>query len=202
MDALAEPNPTGRYRGQIFKPFVALFGSTEDARINLLAITNASARVDQQTNALCPAPNSAGFAWEAAANVCVLAARTFQDTPYKDINNQSYPDMPVPENGSIGDMAFYDNRDALVKGGCSTVILSQGAYKVQDFVTTYHPAGEVPLQYAYVRNLVVDFNVAFGYRMLEQIHVVDRVIVADDQITEARLSIKPAEWRSIFVRIL
>ena len=195
-------NPTGRFQGDVFKPFIAPFGSVLDDKDDLAAITDAAARIDQQTNVLCPAPKSEGNSWEAAANATVVYARIAQDTPYLDINNKSYPDMPVPDNGIIGDLSDYNNRDFLVKKGCSTVILDKGAYKVQDFVTTYHPAGEVPLQYAYVRNLMVDFNVAFGYRILEETEVKDHVIVADNQITDAAKAVKPKEWKAVLFSYL
>lgn len=190
-------SPTGRYLGEIFMPFIALFGSVEDDKDTLAAITDAAARIDQVTNVLCPAPKSDGFTWEAAANVGAVYARIAQDTPQLDVNNKSYPDMPSPENGVIGDMSEFNNRDFLVKKGCSTVILDKGSYKIQDLVTTYHPAGEVPLQFAYTRNLNLDWNVAFGYKALEDIHVKDHVIVDDDQMTEAAKAVKPKEWKAV-----
>lgn len=192
-----DSNPTGRYSGIVFKPFVALFGSTLDDKDDLAAITDAAARIEQVTNVLCPAPKSDGFPWEAAANAGGLFARIAQDTPHLDINNQSYPDMPVPSDGLIGDMSDYNNRDFLVKKGCSNVILENGFYKVQDFVTTYHPAGEIPLQYAYVRNLNVDWNVADGYRILETRNVKDHVLVLDGQVTDAVKSVKPKQWKAV-----
>lgn len=192
-----DENPTGRYVGQTFKPFVALFGSVLDDKDDLVAITDAAARIPEVTNVLCPAPKSDGFSWEAAANMCTLYARISQDTPQLDVNNKPYPDMPVPSNGVIGDMSDYNNRDFLVKKGCSTVLLDKGAYKVQDFVTTYHPIGEVPLQYSYVRNLILDWNVAFGYKILEDINVKDHVLVSDDQLTDAAKAVKPKEWKAI-----
>lgn len=190
-------NPTGRYIGNIFMPLVAFFGSVLDDKDDLLAITDVAARENQVTNVLCPAPKSDAFTWEAAANACVIYARTAQDTPHLDINNKSYFDMPVPDNGVIGDMSEYNNRDLLVKGGCSTVILDKGTYKIQDFVTTYHPEGEVPLQYAYVRNLNLDWNIAFGYKMLEEINVKDHVLVEDNQVIDAAKAIKPKEWKAV-----
>jgi len=192
-----DENPTGRYVGDIFKPFVALFGSVEDDKDTLAAITDAAARVEEVTNVLCPAPKSDGFSWEAAANMCAIYSRIAQDTPQLDANNKSYPDMPSPSNGVIGDMSEYNNRDFLVKKGCSTVILDKGSYKVQDFVTTYHPDGEVPLQYAYVRNLTVDWNMAFGYKALETINVKDHVLVADNQVTDAAKAVKAKEWKAV-----
>lgn len=192
-----DENPTGRYAGRIFKPFVSVFGSTLDDKDDLLAITDATARRNQNTNALAPAPKSEGFSCEAVANALVVYTRIAQDTPELDLNAKYYPDMPVPEDGVIGDMADYNNRDLLVKKGCSTVILENGAYQVQDFVTTYHIEGENPLQFAYVRNLTLDFNIAYAYRLLEAINVKDRVLVLDGQVTDAAKSIKPKQWKAV-----
>nr|WP_299067173.1 hypothetical protein [uncultured Allomuricauda sp.] len=189
-------SPIGRYDGQIFKPFMAFFGSVLDDKDDIVAITDVAARQDQVTNVLCPAPKSDGFPWEAAANVVTLFARIAQDTPHLDINNKSYPDMPVPTDGQIGDMANYENRDFLVKKGSSTITLENGKYTVQDLVTTYHPDGESPLQYAYARNLNLDFNVSDNYRTLENLFVKDHVLVQDDQVTDVAKAIKPKEWKA------
>lgn len=189
--------PTGRYSGIIFKPFVALFGSTLDDKDDLATITNDSSRINQVTNVLCPAPRSEGFDFEASANACMLFARIAQDTPELDVNAKSYPDMPIPDDGLIGDMADYNNRDFLVKKGCSTVILENGAYQIQDFVTTYHPEGEQPLQYAYPRNLNIDWNIKDGYSILETQNVKDHVLVEDGQTTDASKSVKPKQWAAV-----
>ncbi len=192
-------NPTGRYSGLNFRPFVAMFGSTESTTADLLAITDASARRTQVTNALCAAPNSSGMPFEAAANMARLFARTVQDRPQSDVNAQSYPDMPVPQNEVIGDMANYENRDLLVKGGCSTVTLRDGVYQIQDFVTTYHPTGEgnFRLVYDFVRNINVVWNVVFGYRALEERFVQDHVLIDNNQVVEIPNAVSPNEWRAI-----
>jgi phage tail sheath gpL-like len=189
--------PTGRYAGLIYKPFCAYFGSTLSDQDDLVAITNDSARIGQVTNVLCPAPNSLGFGFEAAANVVVLASVVYQNNPNLDVNNLSYSDMPIPASGNIGDMRDYNSRDFLVKKGCSTVILKNGAYVLQDLVTTYHPEGEVPLQYSYPRNLNIDWNVCDSYRTLETIYLKDKTLVADSQIIDVDGCIKPSEWKGI-----
>jgi len=84
-----------------------------------------------------------------------------------------------------------------VKKGCSTVTLKNGSYVIQDLVTTYHPAGEVPLQYAYPRNLNIDWNVADAYRTLETIYLKDKTLVADNQTVDVDGCIKPREWKGI-----
>lgn len=190
-------NPTGRYSGLIFKPFVSLFGSTLDDKDDLVLITDDSDRVSQVTNVLCPAPLSKGFSYEAAANGCYLYSVTAQNEPHRDVNNKSYPDMPIPVDGNIGDMADYNNRDFLVKKGCSTVLLENGAYKIQDFVTTYHPDGEVPLQYSYVRNLNLDFNMSYAYRALETLRLKDKTLIQDSQVVDVTGTIKPKEWKAV-----
>jgi phage tail sheath gpL-like len=189
--------PTGRYGSTVFRPFIALFGSVLSTKAALSAITNDADRIEQVTNVLCPAPNSSGFPSEAAANVCLLFSRIAQDTPHLDINGQSYPDMPAPLNGSIGEMADYNNRDFLVKNGCSTVSFNNAAYQVQDLVTTYHPDGETPLQFAYPRNLNLDWNIKYGYTALESVNVKDHVLVDDGQVTDALKSVKPKQWAAV-----
>jgi hypothetical protein len=103
----------------------------------------------------------------------------------------------MPTASDIGSMASYDFRDSIVKKGCSTVDLQGGRYVVQDFVTTYHPIGELPPQFRYVRNLMIDFNVRFGYFLLEQINVVDHAIADDNDVVSATKTVKPKQWRQI-----
>lgn len=187
---------TGRYSAMLFKPFMAFSGSTLSDKDDLIAITDDADRVDQVTNVICPAPSSDGFSWEAAANMVYLFARTMQDTPELDVNGKSYPDMPVPLSGMIGDMSVYENRDLLIKAGCSTVILDKGVYKVQDLVTTYHPEGEDPLQFNYCRNLNLDWTIKYRYDFKE-LKLKDKVLIKDNQATDSLNAMKPKEWKAI-----
>ena len=184
--------PTGRYVGVIMKPFIALYGDVSDDPSTVTDL-----RSSQVTNAVCPAPRSNGWRMEAAANMCVLFARVTQDTPHLSTNGLSYPDMPAPTDGVIGDMANYNFRDSIVKKGSSTVDLVAGRYQVQDFVTTYHPIGENPPQYRYCRNLMLDFNVRYAYYLLEQINVVDKAISNDDDVVRVQNVVKPKQWKAI-----
>lgn len=193
----ADVNPTGRYSGLVFKPFCAYFGNTSASRTTLSTITDAGSRINQVTNVLCPAPNSKGFDFEAAANMVALAAVVFQNSPQRDVSGLSYPDMPIPADSIIGDMNDYNNRDYLVKRGCSTVMLVEGAYQIQDLVTTYHPAGEVPLLYSYVRTLNIHFNVKDAYTTLEKLYLKDKTLVRDEQFVDVDNCIKPKEWKGI-----
>lgn len=188
--------PTGRYTGIVMKPFIALTGSVAD---DPTSITDS--RKEDVTIAICPAPLSPGFQFEAAANYALLFARQAQDTPHLDISGQALPDMPIPSDGNIGSMADYENRDAFVKKGCSTADLIAGAYQPQDFVTTYHPDGETPPQFRYCRNLMLDFNVRFTYYLLELINVVDHMIANDDDAVSAEKTVKPKQWKQVLYKM-
>lgn len=190
-------NPTGRYQSIVMKPLISVWGSSEDDKADLIAITDAAARKSQVTHALAPAPLSKGQPWEAAANMVYLSAVTAQNSPHLDVCGQSYPDMPVPIDGQIGDMSDYNNRDYLAGRGSSTVDIIAGKYVVQDFVTTYHPDGEIPPQFRYCRNLMLDFNVKYGYYLLEQTFVVDKAIAPSDQSINVTNVIKPKDWKQV-----
>lgn len=189
--------PTGRYQGVIMKPFIALTGVTGDNLSTAVTWSNGAAQKGEVTNAFCVAPQSEGLPLEAAANMTLLFARNSQDTPERDLLNQYYPDMPTPADGDIGDMAGFVNRDVYVKSGMSTVVLNDGRYQVKDFVTTYHPTGIQVPQFRYCRNLMLDFNIRYGYYLLEQIYVVGSLIAADDDIVNVDNVIKPKTWKGI-----
>ena len=128
--------------------------------------------------------------------MAALMSVVMADTPHLDVSGTSYFDMPTPT--TIGEFSSYDNRDLIVKAGGSTVDLVDGVYQIQDLVTTYHPTGENPPQYRYVRNLVgIDFNIKFGLDLLEQQYVIDHSIAANDATVNVPKVIKPKSWKQI-----
>lgn len=187
-------NPTGRFADTVMKPFIALTGSTAEDPGSFT-----DTRKNEVTIAICPAPLSAGFHFEAAANVAVLFARKEQDTPELDISGDYYLDMPTPT--SIGAMATLTNRDTIVKKGCSTVDLVAGAYKVQDFVTTYHKEGEVPPQFRYCRDLMLDLNIAYRYLLMVEAEVTGKVIANDNDVVINPNVIKPKQFRQLIISL-
>lgn len=197
MDILEDYNgvpdpvtPTGRFQAILMKPFIALTGSRDD---DPSGITNS--RKDEVTIAICPMPGSLALPLEGAANMAVLFARVAQDTPHRDVNAMYYPDLPVATDPIL--MNQYLERDRMVKKGCSTVDINNGKYRVQDFVTTYHPTGEPVPQFRYCRNLMLDFNIRFGYYLLEQLHVVDKTIAENNEPVAVTGVIKPKGWKGI-----
>ena len=196
FNGIADPTtPTGRYTSTTMKPFIALTGSVAN---NPSDTTNA--RLTEMTIAICPAPLSPAHPLEAAANQAVNFATTSQDSPNSDTIEQKYSDMPAPADGDIGSMAVYANRDSFVKKGCSTVDIVDGEYIVKDFVTTYHPTGETPAQFAYCRNLMLDLNVFYGYYLKEQISVVGKTLIDGTVIVNAANTISTDVWKGILFK--
>ena len=93
--------PTGRFTSTTMKPFIALSGSVANNPSD-----TTDARKTEMTIAVCPAPLSPGHPLEAAANMAVLFANRSQDNPQLDVQELTYPDMPVPSDGEIGSMAI------------------------------------------------------------------------------------------------
>lgn len=189
-------NPTGRYTGIIMKPMVALTGTTLD---DPSSITDSGIHPDNVTITICPAPGSAGFSFEAAANVCALYAPQAQNSPQLDIAGQPYPDMPAvtQQQWASATMSTWNGRQAICLKGCSTVDLLTGSYVMQDFITTYHPDGETPPIYRYVRDLNIMWNIRFSYYLQEQLHVVNHVIAGNNDIVTADNVIRPKDWVGI-----
>ena len=187
--------PTGRYNALIVKPFVALYGSTLTTGWE----TEMTNRKLEVTNTLCPAPSSKGLPMEAAANMAVLFSQQANNNPHLDVAGQFYQDMPVANDWTATSMATYTERDSLSKLGCSTVDFVQNKFQVQDFVTSYRPDGEAVPQFRYCRNLNIDWNIFFGYHLLEAAHVVDHAIADNDDVVGVAKVVKPKQWKSVLM---
>jgi len=188
--------PTGRYTGTIMRPAVVFTGSTLADPSSLT-----SGRRNNCTICIAPAPLSKGFAFEAAANMVALYAPVAQNNPHIGAGGLNYPDMPVPADGVIGVMSDYNERDAIVKLGCSTVDLVAGVYQVQDMITTYRPIGDADPKFRYVRDLFVDWNIRFAYYIKELLYVVDKTITADGAIVAVGNVITPKRWKQILAAL-
>lgn len=190
-------NPTGRFSGIVFKPFVSFFSKTSIDPITDVVVTS---RVNDCTNCYCPAPNVKLLPVEVAANVAKLVALTAQNSPNIDVNDQPYPDAIVDAN-IIGNYSSYDYRDQAIKAGLSTVDYVGGDIIIKDLVTTYNPSNEVTPQFKYVRNLMLDWNVRYAYKLIEQQFVVNHTLVPDGTIVSASNTISPSQWKGIVYKM-
>lgn len=182
---------TGRYTGIAFYPFLAFTGSVADDPSSVT-----SSRPTQVTITICPAPLSPGQQYEAAANMAVLASNTWINDPSQDIIDQVYPDMPMPALSVVPAMQDYNDRDRIVQIGCSTVLIANGAYKVQDFVTTFADGTLTP-PFRYCRDLDIDFNIAFGFKLIELANVKGKTICKDTDVVSATNIIKPKQLKAL-----
>lgn len=192
---------TGRYNAENWKPFVAITGTVEDDKDNLIAIT--TGRKNEQTNVIMPAPKSLSLPLEIAAVTAGVYAPLVQSDPKSDILDVRLVGITPPQDLTAGDMNVYNNRDLLVKNGCSTVILADGDYFVKDFVTTYHPDGELPPQFRYVRNLAgIDFNTAYRTLFLDETYIKGKTILPDSNTSTDPNVIKPKDGKSVMINNL
>ncbi len=188
-------NPTGRYIGTVMMPIVWLTGSVDEDPSSFT-----DTRSTEVALSISPAPLSKGLPMEASANDAAVWAPIAQNKPWLDVVNLYYPDMPTPL--VIGAMSDYNERDRIVKKGCSTVKLSNSLYQLQDPVTTYHPDGELRPAFRYRRDLMIDFNIRYRYKILEQLYVVGKAIANDNDSVSAQDVIKPKTWKQILISSL
>lgn len=188
-------SPTGRYKEQVFKPFVALTGTTSsDISSSPFLGIDTSGRKTEVTNVIIPAPDTNYYTMEIAATAARSLSVQAQNEPHRDLSGR--PMLRIDPPDSIGDFADYTKRDALVKDGKSTVVSRNGQFEFNDIVTTYRPDGEIPPQFRYVRNLIIDWNIRYQYYLLEQTYVVGKTIAADGDTVSVSGVVKPKDWQA------
>ena len=191
----------GRYNSENFKPFVSITGTAEDDKDDLTALTDG--RKNEQTNVIIPAPRSLSLPFEIAAVATALYSMMAQRDPKADMLDTRLIGIVPPQDLAAGDMDVYNNRDVIVKAGCSTTYLKDGDYFVKDFVTTYHPDGESPVQFRFVRNLAgIDFNIAYRTLFLDETYIKGKTIVDDGSPSQSENVIKPKQAKSVMINNL
>ena len=100
-----------------------------------------------------------------------------------DIIDSFLPDISVPEDGDIGVYATLTSRNDLVQNGSSTVIINQGQFQVQSFLTGFRPVGDPP---TFARTLVQDYNIAFRVLAYKNDNVIGKAIATSDQVVYSR----------------
>lgn len=194
-NGIPESTPTGRYQPTIMKPAIFLTGSVLEDPSSLT-----DPRKAEVTISISPAPVSDGLSFEAAANDAAIWAVVAQNKPALDVLNKYYIDMPTPI--LIGAMADSNDRDRIVKLGCSTVDLVNSKYQLKDPVTTYHPDGDLQPAFRWRRDLMLDFNLKFRYRILEETFLMGKVIAGDQDDVSDQDVIKPKQWKTIIIDFL
>jgi phage tail sheath gpL-like len=198
----SEDGGNGRWNAQIVKPFIALAGTS---RSNFEAMTTFPTTGDDLTNALCPAPNAVNTPGQIAASYAALFATRASAKPHLDISGQRLPVLAL-YGDNIGEMEVYDRRDDLVRKGISTCTYDRQlrGYVVQDFVTFRAMPDQNPMarDWNYCRNIMLDFNIAFNYQILQARTLLGRVIVKDDEIISSAIGndvIRLSVWKAAVI---
>ena len=192
---------TGRYNAEAFKPCVVVTGSILDDKDDIVAVTDS--RKIEQTNIFMSCPKALSLPLEIAAVTVAVYAPKVEVDPKADILDSVLTGITPPQDLEAGDMDVYNNRDFIVKGGACTVILRDGNYFVKDFVTTYHPVGEDPPQFRWVRNLAgIDFNIAFRTLFIDEAFIKGKTILPDANPSTDPNVIKPKDAKGLMINKL
>ena len=189
---------TGRWTAILAKPFVCYTGSTLVSATDLIAL--AAGRENDLTNTIAPAPASPGYEFEAAANMVAVVAPVWNNAPRASESNRSYPDMPAPFLNTIGETQDWLVRDNLVANGVSTVTYTQSAgYTIQSLIVFRRPGDQPPLaiDWSYVRDLVLDWNVLYNFKIKEALYLLDKTIAKDTDVIKVDGVVKPKDWKAI-----
>jgi phage tail sheath gpL-like len=200
----SENGGTGRWNAQIVKPFIAISGTSQSCITTLESPTGRPA--EDLTNVLGTAPNSSNTDAEIAAAYAALFAEQSRSKPQLDIAGKKLPVLKLGEIGEIGEMANYNKRDTLLKAGVCTVTydMQLQGYVVQDFVTFRRmpDQSQKARDWNYCRNIMLDFNIAYNYQILQARTLLGKVIVKDDEVISASTSsdvIRLSVWKAAVV---
>lgn len=173
--------PIGRWDPLIGMPFLALFGSNDSDKDDIALITDTSARKSQMTNVACSTPNAESFPCEGAASGALKYGTIANETPHKGLVNNYFPLLPAPFGG-VGDMGDAKGRNAIALLGHSTSEYVNGAYKVKDFITTFHPDGDTSPKFREARDVMVDMNILYYIKLIMERDIQGKVTTLDTSI--------------------
>jgi len=182
---------TGNYSPSNFKPFAAFSASKNPGDIT----AQASTRKELSTTFVMSQPYGLPID-EITVSYAIVASVLFNQSPHLDVSGQT---IQAPSLSSTDEYfnSSYDNRDYNVKNGISTSVWNGTSWTIEDLVSTYHPDGENPFQFSYLRNLIIDWNIKFGYDALEKLYVRNHVIVKSGQTVSASKTVSPEQWKAI-----
>ena len=186
----------GRWQPEVRKPLIVFTGTNEATLATLTAVTDA--RKDDRTNVICPNPGSNDLPFLIAADYVRRIAKRANENPPFDYGGLI---MPALSPGLDSVQWSSSQRDTAVKAGLSTAEIVDGAVRISDVVTCYHPTGEDPPAYSYavdiekIATMIYQFELEFnGSNWL------GHPLIPNDQATKNPEARKPndaiaAMWR-------
>lgn len=183
----------GRWGALVRKPLVAFTGHALTTPNAIIAVTGL--RKTDRTDVALANPGSVNLPFVSAAGELARIVKVANNKPAWDYGRQQ---APYIEPGADGVQWTYPERDQAVKGGASTVEVSDGVVNVSDTVTMYHPDGEVNPAYRFVKDIVALQNIIFNVDLIFNTAEWDGApLIPDDQPTRgASGAKKPKNARS------
>jgi phage tail sheath gpL-like len=160
LDAIQTVNE-GRWGVLVHKPFVSFCGNTDSSETTAVTVPNA--RTTDRTNVQLVAPGSPNLPFVVAARQLARIAVVANNNPPTDYGAQTMSDL-VPGDDSV--QWDYATRDAAVKAGSSTSVVSDGVVTLGDVVTYYHPTGDPLPAYRYVVDIVRLQNIIYNLHLI------------------------------------
>lgn len=150
----------GRWQPGLMKPAVVFAGCNVASPTT--AITISDARKTDRVNVQINDPGSPDLPLTIAARAVARIAVVANGNPPTGYTGQKLTQTTPGAEASQWSFAL---RDAVKKGGGSTVELVDGVAQLSDVVTMYHPSGENPPAYAEVVTIVKLQNAIYRYRL-------------------------------------
>jgi phage tail sheath gpL-like len=190
----------GNYAKLVQRPLRCLFGDIEAGSTgynNLLSLGND--RKNDRTNGILAVPGSPNHPQEIAAFVLGDAARINNRNAAEHYSNDFltgvWPGAPEDRWTSS-----YNSRDRAVKAGISPTIYEDGAVKLQNIVTFYHPDSIPSTSNGYrsmraisvLQNLTNSVKVTFKQEKWQRISIVEDVEEVTDLVAKQKVKDKRA----------
>lgn len=178
----------GRWGALVRKPLVVFTGSVDTTVA--AAITIPDARKTDRINVQLPEPGGVDLPLVVAARQLARIIKVANNKPANDYGSQSADGLTPGADGVQWDQT---ERETAVKGGSSTIEVRDGVVTVSDVVTFYHPAGEEPPAYRFVKDIVKLQNVIFNLDLIYKTPEWDGApLIPDNQPTSNRDAKKPS----------
>ena len=169
----------GRWGSLTRKPLVVFTGHNKLTPNDIIAITDL--RKSDRTNVALPNPDSVSLPFVSAAGQLARIVKVANNNPARDYGRQP-ANYILP--GTDGEQWTYPQRDQAVKGGASTVEVTDSVVRVSDVVTMFHPDGDPNPAYRFVKDIVKLQNVIFNVDLIFNTEAWDGApLIPDDQPT-------------------
>ena len=177
----------GRWGELTRKPLVVFSGDTNTTVALATAVPDA--RKADRTNAQLVAPGSNDLPFVVAARQLARIVVVAANNPPHDYGSQDATGLTPGTDGIQWD---YNEQDAAVKAGSSTIKVKDGVVNIADVITFYHPDGDPIPAYRFVVDIVKLQNILFNLDLIFATDEWDGApLIPDDQPTVNKAAKKP-----------